>query len=205
MKVYRIAVGISPQYAHIHAQMGQDPSKGIRVMWDDWLAKGNIIPDFVYSAYVICRQEVAVDLRQNFKGLSTFNLCWGKNPKEICAKDKSRLKWLPHEDVEMSGIYTNEEVSILPQSTVKYGISGLTGKDCIKEIIGSARVHGDDIIPRETGKGLFFDQEKVCNNDFFKPAGTFFLLCTETVKRYIQDRKYSNVLFLEVGDIVMAR
>lgn len=202
MKVYRISVGINSKFAHIHAQMGQNLLNGIKVMWDDWLAKGNVVPDFVYSAYTICKKEVAKDLNDKFKGLSIANLSWEKNPKELCAKDRNRLKWLPKETIEMVSVFTLVDVPILSQSTVKYGISGLTGRDCIKEILGSAKVHGDSIIPREKDRGLFFSQKDIGDYAFFKPVNTFFLLCTEAVKEYIESKQYSNIIFLEVGDII---
>lgn len=202
MKVYRIAIGMNPNFAHIHAQMGQILSKGIEVMWDDWLAKGNIVPDFIYSSYITCKLGVSKDLERNFQGLSIAHLKWEQNPKEICAKNKNKLRWLPKEKVEIVALFTNITVPILPQSTVKYGISGVTKKDCIKEIIGSAKVHGDNIIPRETNKGLFFCEKDVGEYSFFKPMNSSFLLCTEVVKEYIEKKQYSNILFLEVGDIV---
>jgi hypothetical protein len=204
MKVYRIAVGIDPKYAHIHAQMGQDISQGyVRVMWDDWLAKGNVIPDFIFSAYIICRKEIAEDLESRFKGINTVKLSWEKNPKESAAKNTNRLKWLPTENVELSGVFSDVAIPVLPQSTVKYGISGQTGRNCIKEVVGGAKLQGDIIMPREQGMGLFFSADDVGNYDFFKPedASSFFL-CTETAKAYIENKKYSNIIFLEVGDVV---
>ncbi len=172
-------------------------------MWDDWLAKGKLIPDFIFSAYIICRREVAEDLKNNFGGVSTMELSWNKNPKVIAAKDTDRLKWLPKEDVEMLCIYTNISIPILSQSTVRYGVSGKTGQNSIKEIIGGAKLQGDNIIPREKGMGLFFSNKDVSEYGFFKPMDAdSFLLCTETVKEYIERKHYSNVLFLEVGDII---
>lgn len=204
MKVYRILVGINPKYAHIHAQMGQDLSLGyIQVMWDDWLAKGNVIPDFVFSAYTICRKEIAEDLKSNFNGINTINLFWKKNPKELAAKDTKRLKWLPKENVEMLCIFSDVSIPILPKSTVKYGFSGQTGRNCIKNVIGGATLQGDDIVPREKGMGLFFSSKDIGDYNFFKPIdASSFLLCTETTKIYIENQQYSNILFLEVGDII---
>ncbi len=202
MKVYRISIGTNPKYAHIHSQIGQDLSKGIKVMWDDWLAKGNSIPDFVYSAYIICRETIAFDLNNKFKGLNISKLEWTINPKELCAKDKSRLKWLPKEKIELVNIFTEVDISILPQSTVKYGISGLTGKKCIKRIVGGSEIYKGSVIPREKDKGLFFDKKEVGDYDFFKPKNTFFLLCTETAKKYVEEKQYSNICFLEIGDVV---
>lgn len=202
MKVYRIAININPQYAHIHAQMGQNLSKGIKVMWDDWIAKGNVIPDFVYSAYTICKKEIADNLQKHFVGLKLVELNFEKNPKELIAKNLNRLKWLPKENVELTGIDTDVEIPVLPQSTLRFGISGLTGKECIKEIIGAEILKGDNIIPREAGKGIFFKAEDIGGYNFFKPIAYPFLLCTEEVKFYIQEQGYSNIIFLEIGDVI---
>lgn len=201
MKVYRIVTDINPQYAHIHAQMGQDLSKGIKVIWDDGLARGNIIPDFVYSTYIICRHNIASDLQERFNGLIQVELCFEKNPKELIAKNLYRLKWLPKENVKLTGIYTDIEVPALSQSTLRYGISGLTGKECIKEIIGGETLKGNHIVSREKDKGIFFRSEDIGDYGFFKPVNAFFLLCTEKVKSYMQEQRYSNLIFLEVGDI----
>lgn len=202
MKVYRIVIDINPLYAHIHAQLGQNLSEGIKVMWDDWIAKGNTIPDFVYSAYTICRKEIANDLQKHFKGLKLVELIFEKNPKELISQNRNRLKWLPKENIELIGIDTNIEVPVLPQSTLQFGISGQTGKEYIKEIIGAEALKGNRIIPRELGKGVFFNIEDVGSYNFFKPITFPFLLCTEEVKSYIQKKKYSNIIFLEVGNII---
>jgi len=204
MKVFRIQVGIDAAYAHVHAQLGQNTSIGsrINVMWDSWLAKGNIIPDFLFSMYCICKKEIADDLTQKFNGLDDLELCWTKNPNELNAKNLDRLKWLPKGNIELRVILTRMAIPILPQSTVIYGKSGLTGNDCIKEIVGASQLRGNVITPRDMEKGIFFSEKEVGDYDFFKPTTTSFLLCTEKVKRYIESKHYSNVFFLEVGDII---
>lgn len=51
MKIYQIRTISDSRYAHIHAQMGQDVSMGkrIKVTWDNYLAKGNMISDFAIA------------------------------------------------------------------------------------------------------------------------------------------------------------
>ena len=120
----------------------------------------------------------------------------------MIAKNLNRLKWLPKENVELTGIDTDIEIPALPQSTLRFGISGLTGKECIKEIIGAETLKGDNIIPREAGKGIFFKAEDIGGYNFFKPIAYPFLLCTEEVKFYIQEQGYSNIIFLEIGDVI---
>ena len=97
MKVYRLTADIDRKYAQIHSQMEQEPKEGITVMWDDWLVKGNIIPDFIFSVYSISKTKIIEDLQNRFNGLEKIKLLWEKNPKEEVAKNIHRLKWLPKE------------------------------------------------------------------------------------------------------------
>ena len=120
MKIYKIRPLCNPIYASIHAQLRQPFEQGerIRVTWNDYLSKGNLIPDFLYSSYVICKREIAMELKQKFESLEIGELEWHKNPKEIVAKDIRRLRWLPKEEVDLVHIYSKINIPILPHSTV---------------------------------------------------------------------------------------
>ena len=91
MKVYRLTADIDRKYAQIHSQMEQEPKEGITVMWDDWLVKGNIIPDFIFSVYSISKTKIIEDLQNRFNGLEKIKLLWEKNPKEEVAKNIHRF------------------------------------------------------------------------------------------------------------------
>ncbi|MFC2611234.1 MAG: hypothetical protein ACFNYA_07025, partial [Capnocytophaga granulosa] len=108
MKIYKIRGGNDPIYASIHAQMGQPYEKGeyIKVTWNDYHSKGNIIPDFLYGGYIVCKRKIAIELSQIFNKIEIGELEWHKNPKEIVAKDVRRLKWLPKEEVDLVHIYS---------------------------------------------------------------------------------------------------
>ena len=54
MKIYKIRPRSNPIYASISsAQMRQpfEQGEGIRVTRNDYLSKGNLVPDFLYSSY----------------------------------------------------------------------------------------------------------------------------------------------------------
>ena len=89
MKIYKIRPRSNPIYASIHAQMGQPYEKGeyIKVTWNDYHSKGNGIPDFLYGGYIVCKREIAKELKQKFESLEIGELEWHKNPKEIVAKN----------------------------------------------------------------------------------------------------------------------
>ena len=114
MKVYRLTADIDRKYAQIHSQMEQEPKEGITIMWDDWLVKGNIIPDFIFSVYSISKTKIIEDLQNRFNGLEKIKLLWEKNPKEEVAKNIHRLKWLPKEKVLLIYLLTiRKEYSLI--------------------------------------------------------------------------------------------
>jgi len=203
MKVYRLTADIDRKYAQIHSQMEQEPKEGITVMWDDWLVKGNIIPDFIFSVYSISKTKIIEDLQNRFNGLEKIKLLWEKNPKEEVAKNIHRLKWLPKEKVDLSAMITTAQIPFLSQSTVVYSMDS-GGKKYIDKVIGIENYYGGNLLPRESGKGFFFDKKAISDYDFFTPIDipNTRIYCTEKVKLYIQDKEYTNVYFIEVGDII---
>ena len=203
MKVYRLTADIDRKYAQIHSQMEQEPKEGITVMWDDWLVKGNIIPDFIFSVYSISKTKIIEDLQNRFNGLEKIKLLWEKNPKEEVAKNIHRLKWLPKEKVDLSAMITTAQIPFLSQSTVVYSMDS-GGKKYIDKVIGIENYYGGNLLPRESGKGFFFDKKAISDYDFFTPIDipNTRIYCTEKVKLYIQDKEYTNVYFIEVRDII---
>lgn len=203
MKIYKIRPRSNPIYASIHAQMGQPYEKGeyIKVTWNDYLSKGNLVPDFLYSSYIICKREIAKELKQKFESLEIGELESHKNPKEIVAKDIRRLRWLPKEEVDLVHIYSKINIPILPQSTVIIEKKA-NGEEYIDSYIGVESIIGEKHILREKEKGIFIQQKEIKNFDFFRIEKSYPLLCTENVKEYIEKRGFSNVVFLEVGDVI---
>ena len=201
MKIYKIRGGNDPIYASIHAQMGQPYEEGeyIKVTWNDYHSKGNVIPDFLYGGYIVCKREIAMELKQKFESLELGELEWHKNPKEIVAKDICRLRWLPKKEVDLVHIYSKINIPILPQSTVIIEKKA-NGEEYIDSYIGVESIIGTKHILREEEKGVFIQQKEIKNFDFFRVG--YPLLCTENVKEYIEKRGFSNVVFLEVGDII---
>lgn len=191
MKIYQLRTISNPQYAHIHAQMGQDITNGgkLQVCWDNYLAKGNILSDWCYSSYLICVRRVAELLMDTYSGLGFAELEWRKNPIEECTKNIKRLKWLPKETVDMVHIFSTKEVLPLKESTIEYGKSVINGKPCIQQIHGGAEwsLVTKSITPRSMGMGLFFSENDIVDFDFFRPDNTPILLCKEHVKCFGKD------------------
>jgi len=67
---------------------------------------------------------------------------------------------------------------------------------------GISKLEDGVIIPRETGKGFFISRKEIDNFDFFHPEDSTVCLCTEKVKSFVENAGYTNVCFLEAGEIV---
>ena len=140
MKLYQLKTISNPDYAHIHAQMGQDTSidKTISVTWDNYLAKGNLISDFCYSSYLICLRCIAEKLIEKYTGLSYIEFSWRKNPKELISKNPNKLKWLPRNNVDYVHILSYNGVPFLDNSTLRMAPNLYTKLPAISEIIGGS-------------------------------------------------------------------
>ena len=201
MKVYQIKIPVNSNYAMLRS----DPDKGgwdsdsIDVWWDDWIAKGNEIKDFIACiGSIICLENVATELCERFRGLSLFDINIIRTEKDISAKRK--LKYLPDYDPIVKGIRTTIGLKLLPYSTVTFEEIG--GIKYIHKVEGIAELRGNLLIEREEGKGFFFSKSDLSGYDFFKPENSNYLFCTEEVKKFCEEQNYSNVAFLDVGDAV---
>lgn len=167
------------------------------VWWDDWCSGGDKIGDFVYCGAInVCKTIIFEQLRENFKELKSVALRYNKTEKELNAKNIKYLKWLPKETIPLTAFYSPMNLDCHPQSTIVRSERG------IEEMIGVAELRGGGIIPREQGKGLFFDSDVVGNLDIFSLTNSGFLLCTERVKEFCENQGYKNVVFLEMGEII---
>lgn len=199
MKIYKLANYVNNEYAILRPSNTQNVRKVdvLDVWWDDWGSKGNKIGDFVFCYGVkICRKSIFNLLSDTFIGLKMVNLNYKKTEKELKAKDRKKLKWLPQEMVDLVAFFSPKYIDCLPESTV------IRDGEDIDEIIGIEELRGNIIIPREQGKGLFFSSDVIGNFDFFTLTNSGFLLCTERVKEFCENNHFENIVFLEVGEII---
>ena len=117
----------------------------------------------------------------------------------------TRDKVLTQEDFDtidsLYNIYSKIYIPILPQSTVIIE-KRANGEEYIDSYIGVESIIGEKHILREKEKGIFIQRKEIQNFDFFRIEKSYPLLCTENVKKYIEKRGFSNVVFLEVGDVI---
>ena len=199
MKIYRIQAHTIDKYAQLRPNPNQNfrKDKSIDVWWDDWGVTNNLIGDFVFCYGInVCKSSVFEILQNNFIELKDVPLRINKTEKELTSKNLKRLKWLPKEEIPLTIFFSPKQFNCLPQSTITVSERG------IEKMEGVAELRGNLIIPREESKGLFFSSEIVFSYDFFTITNSNVLLCTERVKKFCEEQKYENIVFLEYGDII---
>ena len=205
MILYRFDVSVYTPFAQI--QLSEKDNQLI-AMWDDWTSDSKKIGDFTnasVSIYNVCKRSVYQELSSNFKGLIQRELIWEKNPLELKAKNPKRLRWLPvDEPGDLVAFYTDIAVSALPKSSLSDRVHDgeVIGKNLIGVEERRGRGAGEIIIHRVENQGIFISSQDVKETDFFHPVGLGCLLCKPCVKEFVEQKEYSNVQFLEYGEIL---
>ena len=66
-----------------------------------------------------------------------------------------------------------------------------------------SELKGEEIIPREKGKGIFFDKEVINSYDFLHFTEYKSIIMHRTCKRnFVRINAFNNIIFLEMGDII---
>jgi hypothetical protein len=207
MKLYQLYVDFDGQYArlspsHSLNEIEPEPKKFI---WNNFGADDKKIADFVPAFFdIIVKEEVGDILLDKFKGIEKRSIKIIEKVTDI--KKKKRLKWYPLEYPNLVLLKMTKRVTILPESTVKIQIemeNGIERKVFESDsIIGIAKLEDGKIIPRENGKGFYVDKNEIIGYDIFHPEDSGIWLCTNKVKTFCEKEKFTNVYFLEAGDIV---
>ena len=185
----------------------------------EWLPESDTIGDFVWpGGDVVVSQRVREALEERFQGFEFKPVeMWQdpklKRPQRITKRTKPRV-WLPHEGPPLYELWVTAWVHADPErSTIRltrdcatcgrraYEMEGVEVRksrwDAIKRDL--VEVH----IPRQAGKGIYVHQEDLRSVNIFRLfEAPGWILCTERVKTLIEDRAFSNVAFLEVGDVL---
>lgn len=206
MLIYRLFVDFDGQYARLspyHSLNDMEPEPK-KFLWNNFGADNKKIADFIPTFFdLVVKEEIADLLTENFIGIK-------KREIEIVDKvtdvmKKRRLKWYPIDVPNLAMLEVTKRVSILPSSTmdiVEEEDNNGKIRKTLNDVIGIAELDDGIIIPREKGKGFFVSSEEIGNADFFHPEDSSFCLCTEKVKQFIENKCYTNVYFLEAGDVV---
>lgn len=192
----------------------------------EWDPGSDRVGDFTWASFTkpVIGELVFHELQVRFRGLVCHPVRMFQNPrlKQPTRRTKrtTRRVWLPYEGPQLYLLGATTWVHMDPARTTarlaahcencglkRYELTGVEISEHRAEVIQVGqqydlrqhRVH----VPREPGHGLYVRAVDVGNSDFFGvhefPSWVF---CTDAAKRFIQDQGYTNVAFLERGEIV---
>ena len=174
----------------------------------EWKEGSDSIADFT-NAYgrIVIKESVANELMLEFNGGKKTSLQFSQHPNlfkpKVLKKRSPKTIWLPYSGPPICELRASVVIPFHPKSTIKIEEQcEMCGSIVYEEFEGIEVKDSHKHVPRIEGKGLFFDQNDLEGIDIFRPRDTGMLLCSEKVKDYIEDKQFSNVEFLEVGETV---
>ena len=220
MSVWKLHVPIESRYAALDL-LYQQPLEmevceacGRRIRKDsgplrvEWVEGSAEIGDFTYCrGALVVKETVAEELIRTFPGLAKGVVEMPDHPnlrKPSHPEQKSVPRvWLPYEGPPLCRLKVLHEVDIDPISTVEIDY---TCEECgvvrYSRLIGIERKTSRRHTSRAPDKGLFFRRSAIGKSEIFLARHTGLHLCTDLAKEFIEKKQYSNVEFLEVGDVI---
>ncbi len=218
--VWQIQVPVGSGFAELlvlHDQQPQAPvvcevcgrrsdSGPLRVEWDQG---SDAIADFTFArGHIVIKEQVADQLALRCSGFRKGPVEMPDHPNlHRPSGPRARRKrqvWLPYEGQALCELLVTHEVDMRSESTaVVEHICHACGRIIYAAFNGIERKNSRGRTPRESGKGLFFTAASIEGDaEIFRPRFTGLTLCTTKVKEYIEQQGYTNVEFLEVGELV---
>lgn len=174
------------------------------VEWDDGSDK---IGDFVHAgADIVVRDKVAAAINEFALGFTTKSIIFFDHPnlyKSSSLGTTANRVWLPYSGPSLCQLVVDKIVQIDPRSTVEID------RKCSR--CGTVRYRNFNGVEKRAGvvhqnrkprQGLFVSNKELSGADIFSPQYTSIVLCTDRVKIFIEKMNYTNVTFLNYGDIV---
>lgn len=175
------------------------------VEWDDG---SDVVGDFVHAmGRIVVQSRVANRLLKHFTGfkkgaVEMYDHPNLRLPKRVTRRTARRV-WLPYDGPKLCELVISREVPLHPKSTVEIEfVCRLCGRIQCKAFLGVAEKSLEKTIRRKQGKGLFFRKQDLKGSDLFRPKCTGWNLCTDRAKQFMRKEGYTNIEFLEVGDIL---
>jgi hypothetical protein len=184
----------------------------------EWMPGSSQVADFTWDytgCWPVVTQPVLKALSSQFDGILAGPIEMvqkKKKPKRMTKRTKPRV-WLPYEGEPLFELRAKRYVAIdYDRSTVK-----------VKECEGCSRIEYDvrgieisktkfdketwtlvpDHRPRVPGEGIFVRNSHMAGEDIFYVAALRGdVICTDRVRDFVLEQSYTNVTFLEVGDVV---
>lgn len=202
-ELYREPVGEKCSECNAYLDVERQP---LLVEWDDG---SDQVGDFVFAGGpIVIQDRVATEIRQIAGGFNTEPIEFFDHPnlrRPANVPDRKRPKriWLPYDGPPLSQLVVTRKVPLTPESTVEIASKcGACGTIRYKRILGVEKKNSAVHTPRVPGQGLFIERDAIGEDGLFAPIGTLLHLCTSSVKEFIEQRGYTNIEFLEYGELI---
>jgi hypothetical protein len=166
---------------------------------------------------VAVKKSVFDALARKFRGIHTEPVDMVqdprlRSPKRASARNKPRV-WLPYSGPELVELWLDHVTPFLPATTTQVdwhcdncgreprSITGVETKSHRYDQNKKDLV--PDVHPRAHGQGVFVAAANVKDHPIFRlEEFSGSILCTDKVKSFIESEGFTNVDFLEYGDVV---
>jgi len=182
-----------------------------------WEPGSDIVGDFSWPpGRIAVKQSVFDTLAAVFTGISAEPLEMAQAPKlkrpKRLTKRTTPLVWLPYEGPPLVELWIERTVPYLPSTTI---VVPYHCDDCGRAMERVGGVEGvnsrwipgaADLVvertPRIPGQGVFVREADLGGIQIFRMEQFAHILCTNEVKAFIEERGFTNVAFLEYGNVV---
>lgn len=194
----------------------RERAPGIEVAW---VPGSDKVGDFVWDISFCCplvQQRVFDALREKFVGIEAWPIEMVQTktkPKRMTKRTKPRV-WLPYEGPPLVELRATTVVPVnWERSTIRieracdhcgYVSYRVEGVERHRSRFDKSKMELISIHDRRrTGEGVFINSTDLGALDFFYiKEWTGEILCTDEAKAFMEERGYTNVRFLEAGDVI---
>jgi len=184
----------------------------------EWEPGPDLVGDFTWPGFgddVVVADHVLTALRERFSGFEPGSVEMVQDPKLKRTTRGHRRVWLPYEGPALHELWVTAWAHVdRERSSIELERRCGTCDREFWELYGVEQWEADyyeneeDFVRGRTERlpraGLFVPKDDLAGADIFriyKFPGWIF--CTESVRRFVEEEGFSNVAFLEMGDIVI--
>lgn len=185
----------------------------------EWEPGSEIVGDFIWPSggRVAVKKTVYESLASRFRGIHASDLGMVqdprlKPPKKRTIRSKPRV-WLPYTGPDLVELWPERIVSFLPTTTIIVQHKcEMCGRESLRISGPEVKAHiydrdkndlVPDLQPRVPGKGVVIASSEVKDSPIFRlDKFSEAIFCTDEVKSFIERERFTNIDFLEYGDVV---
>jgi len=184
----------------------------------EWIPGSDILGDFTWpgEGRAVVKFSVYNAVQSRFPMVRFDSVQMMQDPKLRIPKNKRRAKpriWLPYEGPELIELIPTYRAPVHPSTTWEFSSLCETCGKSSKMLAGAeSKMQRWDqkrqvLVPnwkaREPGKGLFISRSAIAGYPiFWAEEFSTPIFCTDEFKHFIEDRGFTNIDFLEWGEIV---